>query len=146
MLIHLLTYALLAIALAQPAQAVQVQIAFLVQSLYISNLPQNSVFHHVLQINTNLQLHLLLAKVVTPPVQPAQEDLLLNAFLAAVLCFLIHLQILVSQLALTDSTKTPLITYALPAIANVQVAAKVLILSVFLAQSLDSIKPPQQTV
>jgi len=60
MLIVLLTYVPLVIALAQPAQAVQVQIAFLAQSLCISNLPQNSVFHHVTQTNINLQLHLLL--------------------------------------------------------------------------------------
>jgi len=45
-----------------------------------------------------------------------------------------------------DSTKTPLITHALPVIANVQLAVEVLILSVFLAQSLDSIKQPQQAV
>jgi len=46
------------IALAQPAQAGQVQIALLVLFLCISNLPQNSAFQHATQTNINLQLRL----------------------------------------------------------------------------------------
>ena len=138
------TYALLVIALAPPAQIVQVQIVFLAQFLCISSHPQNSVFQLVTQTNISLQLLLLPAKVATPPARPAQEDLLPNAFLAVVHCFTSPLQILVLQLALMDSTKTPLTTYALPVTANAQLAVEVLILNAFLAQSLDSIKQPQQ--
>jgi len=45
-----------------------------------------------------------------------------------------------------DSTRIHLITYALPAIVNAQLAAEALTLSAFLAQSLDSIKQPQRVV
>jgi hypothetical protein len=116
------TYVLLVIALAQRAQVRQVQIAFLAQYLFISNLPQNSVYQAATQTNINLQLQLLFVRVVTPLVQPVQEDLLPNAFLAAVLCFLILHLALASQPALLVNTRIPPITFALPVITNAQLA------------------------
>ena len=104
------------------------------------------MFQLATQANISLQHLHLLAKVATLYAQPAQEDLLPNAFLVVVHCFTTPLQILVLQLALMDSTKTPLTTYALPVTANAQLAVEVLILNAFLAQSLDSIKQPQQAV
>ena len=146
MQIFLHIYALLVIALAQPAQTVQIQIVFLAQFLCISSHPQSSAFQLVTQTNINLQLLLLPARVATPPARPAQEDLLPNVFLAVVHCFLIPPPILVSQHALMDSTKTPLTTYALPVTANAQLAVEVRILNAFLAQSRDSIKQLQRAV
>ena len=144
--IHLITYALPAIVNAQLAAEALTLSAFLAQSLDSIKQPQQAVCSLAIQTNTNPQLLLLLARVVTLPVQPAQEDLRFNVFLAVDPCFLILLQALVSRLALMDSTQILPITYVLFATVNAQLAAEVLILSAFLAQCLDSIKQPQQVV